>query len=112
MPFVYIFTEGGGGETIPPTLHIRWLGGVMVVEKPPYVKTTPDLQITNYIITIIQSYLPRNVPHARVGGLGDGVQNLHDKCPGVPDAPKSANKSGQYGVGRGKVSCRKHTVLD
>ena len=26
-----------------------------------------------------------------------------DKCPGVPDAPKSANKSGQYGVGRGKV---------
>ena len=54
-------------------------------------------------ITIIQSYFLSNVPHARVGGVGDGVQNLHDKCPGVPDAPKSANKSGQYGVGRGKV---------
>ena len=102
MPFVYIFTEGGGKERLYPPYSI--LGGccVMVVEKPPYVKTTPDLQITNYIITIIQSYLPRNVPHARVGGLGDGVQN-YDKCPGVPDAPKSANKSGQYGVGRGKV---------
>ena len=34
--------RGGEGETIPPTLHIRWLGGVMVVEKPPYVETTPD----------------------------------------------------------------------
>ena len=53
-------------------------------------------------ITIIQSYFPSNVPHARLGGLGDGVQNLHDKCPGVPDAPKSANKSGQYGVGEGE----------
>ena len=72
---------------------------MMVVEKPPCVKTTPDLQITNYIITIIQSYLPRNVPHARVGGLGDGVQN-YDKCPGVPDA-QNANKSGHYGEGVG-----------
>ena len=66
------------------------------------VKTIKKSQAEDSI-TIIQSYFPSNVAHARLGGLGDGVQKLHDKCPGVPDAPKSANKSGQYGVGRGKV---------
>ena len=35
-------------------------------------------------------------------GWGIELKN-YVKYPGVPDAPKSANKSGQYGVGRGKV---------
>ena len=66
----------GGKERLYPPHSISGGCCVMVVETPPYVKTTLDLQITNYTITIIQSYLPRNVPHARVGGLGDGVQNI------------------------------------